>query len=105
MASSARPTLSPTNKMDGSIDGRGSDSGFVRINCHDKPYLSWIQPYRSLNGYLSIGISTLPPSDSFSHVRSICFLAFSGDDDFLNNRGSKFTIHDTEGLNLNSGPA
>src|SRR5687767_11084196 len=106
MASSARPALSPVNISDGRIAGRGSPSGLVRINCHERPYLSWIQPYLSLKGYLSIGISTVPPSDNFFHAISSFFLAsFSGDGDPLNSNGSKFTMKDTDGLNLNNGPA
>src|SRR5688500_16694069 len=98
MASSARPALSPENIMDGTIEGRGSPSGLVRINCHDSPYLSWIQPYLSLKGYLSIGMSTVPPSVNFCHAMSSFFLAsFSGEGELLNNKGSKFTMKDTDG--------
>jgi hypothetical protein len=106
MASSALPQLVPTNSIDGTIGGRGSPSGLVRINCHDRPYLSWTQPYRSLNGYWSIGISTMPPSDNFSQTSSIFSLAsFSRDGDGSKNNGSKLTMNDTDGLNLKSGPA
>src|SRR5262245_21181276 len=81
------------------MTGRFSPSGFVRMSCHDRPYLSWTQPYPSLNGYLSSGINTFPPADSFPHMLSIRALASLSCD------GSKLTMKDIDGLNLNRGPA
>src|SRR5215204_46052 len=92
--------------IEGITGGRASPLGSVRISCHETPYLSCIHPYRSLKGYLSIGMRTVPPSDSFSQAVSNFLLAsFSGEADPLNNSGSKLTMKETDGLNLNSGPA
>src|SRR5688572_24327730 len=84
---------------DGMMKGLSSPSGLVRMSCQESPYLSCTQPNRSLKGYLSKGISAVPPSDNLSHIRSRLVRA-SGSLD-----GSKFTKNDTEGLNLNRGPA
>src|SRR5688572_33344449 len=85
--------------IDGTIKGRSSPSGSVRMSCQESPYLSCTQPKRSLKGYLSKGISAMPPSDNLSQRVSRLFRAS------LSLDGSKFTKNDTEGLNLNSGPA
>src|SRR5688572_4777824 len=85
--------------IDGTIKGRSSPSGSERMSCQERPYLSCTQPKRSLNGYLSRGISAVPPSDNFSQRVSRLFRASRSLD------GSKFTKNDTEGLNLNRGPA
>src|SRR5688572_21095078 len=85
--------------IDGTIKGRSSPSGSVRMSCQESPYLSCAQPSRSLKGYLSKGISAVPPCDNLSQRVSRLFRASSSLD------GSKFTMNDTEGLNLNRGPA
>src|SRR5687768_998438 len=84
---------------EGMITGLSSPSGSERMSCQESPYLSCTQPKRSLKGYFSKGISAVPPSDNLSHILSRLFLA-SGSLD-----GSKFTKNDTDGLNLNKGPA
>lgn len=40
------------------------------ISCHETPKRSFSQAYRELNGYVSSGISTCPPSDSFANSSS-----------------------------------
>src|SRR4051812_3931270 len=65
----------------------------AEITCQDTPYLSSSHPYRSLKGYLSRGIRTFPPGESFSHSEST----------------SSFVLQlmwkDTAGLNWKRGPA
>src|SRR3989338_4806399 len=69
------------------------------MSCHERPYLSCIQPYRLLNGYSWMGIKTFPPGSNFSQTASIfSFASFSLD-------GSKITIKESDGLNLKYGPA
>src|SRR5690606_3092212 len=89
------------------MGGRGSPPGSESISCHETPNLSWIQPYRSLKGYLSSGIKTVPPSDRRCHTVSSVLLAacLSGPSDASKNNGSKLTIKETDGLILNTGPA
>src|SRR4051794_39777791 len=89
MASSAFPQTFPTNIREGIIFCSAAGD---KINCHDKPYLSWTHPYLSLNGYLSSGIRTVPPSDNLSHSS------------FISPSVLQFTKKDIEGLILNMGP-
>src|SRR5437773_1009045 len=63
------------------------------MTCQDKPYLSSIQPYRSLKGYLSSGIRILPPGERRCHTASTSCAV------------PHLMWKDTDGLNLNNGPA
>src|SRR6266478_228018 len=65
----------------------------MNMTCHERPYLSCVHPYFSLNGYSASSIRGVPPSESFFHKAST----------------SSFVLQairkDTDGLNLKNGPA
>src|SRR5262245_20553344 len=65
----------------------------VNITCHERPYLSCVHPYFSLNGYWPSSMSVVPPFESCFHNESTSSLVLQA------------TRNDTEGLNLNRGPA
>src|SRR5262249_9417531 len=88
----ALPQTRPTNIRVGMIRCPISRS-FTTISCHDRPYRSCVQPYRSLNGYRPRSTSTKPPSERAVHKASTSFAVVQA------------TRNDTDGLNLNSGPA
>src|SRR5262249_39562783 len=99
IASSARPAPAPVNMREGTMNGRCSPPGLDSMSCHDRPYLSWIHPKRSLNGYLSSGMSGVPPAESLSQVASRVSRARGSRD------GSKLRKNEIDGLSLNKGPA
>src|SRR5207248_786109 len=99
IASSARPAMGPVNMSDGTMNGRGSPLGSDRRSCQERPYLSWIQPYRSLNGYLSSSMSGVPPDDNLPQAASRLSRARESRD------GSKLRMNEIDGLNLKKGPA
>src|SRR5581483_3276409 len=63
------------------------------MTCQDRPYLSSSHPYRALKGYVSSGIRTFPPGARCSHIASTSSFVL------------QLMWNDTEGLNLNKGPA
>src|SRR5262245_12968673 len=65
----------------------------MNMICHDSPYLSFSQPYRSLNGYWPSSISDEPPFSSTFHSSSASPLV------------RQAIRNDTAGVNLKSGPA
>src|SRR2546421_8090304 len=92
MASSAFPHCSPTNMSVGMILCLISRLP-MNITCHDRPYLSCIHPYLSLDGYSLSSMSAEPPSDSFFHSTSTSSFVLQA------------TRNDTAAVNLKSGPA
>src|SRR2546425_2869921 len=91
MASSAFPQTFPTNMRVGVIFcliGRSP----MNMICHDSPYLSCSQPYRSLNGYRPSSTSAEPPFSSTFHNSSASPLV------------RQATRNDTAGGDLNNGP-
>src|SRR5258705_10084621 len=91
MASSALPNWLPVNNMEG-VNFCLSPSLFTTDICQVNPNLSWAQPYLSLQGYLSMGISALPPSIIFFHVSLVSLIV------------SHVTKIEMAGVNLNIGP-